>query len=238
MPDYNTPTGTHGTLIIRDDGSTVSFIIQSTNSATSISGGSWSGTVNGTGVGGTFSLSGVGFTVLGSWTVSTNQTVVLNMGATGTSGLGGPTSGSANIVRFTATVPSAPRDTSITDVGVSSMRVNFNSPASDGGAAIIDYLVRVSKNPDLSAYTDYATFGSMLVTGLDPGTQYYCVVYARNSVGYSPASNILTARTIAPVMRRVDGVWRACAVYVKVGGVWRIADPYLKVSGVWRRTRG
>lgn len=192
-------TGTSGYLIIEDNGTVVTFKLQNTSAPTFMSGKSWSGTVNGVSVGGTFSISGAQTITLGSWTVSSSQTVTLNMGATGTSGMGGPTSFSLAIAR--ATVPATPGTPSVSQVTTTGMRLAWALPSS-GGSALTQMLLRRSTVASFATYTDIplgASVTSYVATGLTPDTTYYWRVFARNAKGYSNGSGVRTQSTLPAV---------------------------------------
>jgi len=87
------------------------------------------------------------------------------------------------IPRATAVAPSAPFNVSATP-GDTRVTVRWNSPTSDGGAAISSYTVTASPG----GATCVTTTNACVVTGLSNGTNYTFVVVARNAVGASPAS--------------------------------------------------
>src|ERR1700742_5260417 len=92
MTDYTRSTGNSGTMMIRDTGSTIEFWINANNSTTWSDHIPWSGTVNGASVGGSWYYHpNSGWNRVGAWSVSTSQNVQFNLGNTGTSGFGGPT---------------------------------------------------------------------------------------------------------------------------------------------------
>lgn len=109
MVDHTKATGTAGALIIRDDGVHVTLLLRCNDTSTFVSGASFSRTVNGSTASGALNwASGGGTRVLsGPWTVTTSQTVKLSISATGTQGLGGPTSLSVAISRALPAAPSA-----------------------------------------------------------------------------------------------------------------------------------
>jgi hypothetical protein len=75
------------------------------------------------------------------------------------------------------------------------------APASNGGAAITDYLVQRSPNGSTGWTTindGVSTATSRVVSGLTNGSRYYFRVFAKNAVGMSPASSVVTA---VPTMR-------------------------------------
>lgn len=119
MVDYTGPTGNAGTLIIRDDGSSITLLIACSDGATNIGspGRGWSATINGTPLSGQFTWPSGGGTrvIAGPYAVSTSQTVAFAIAATGTSGLGGPTTISAAINRALPVAPGTPVITRVSD---------------------------------------------------------------------------------------------------------------------------
>lgn len=237
MADYTVGTGTTGTLIIRDDGYNLWAIIKNTGSQTFANGKSWSVQVGGGSASGTFSISGAQEVVVWQGATDSSLYMQLNMGATGTSGLGGPSSVGANI--FRATAPGAPVGYAWSNIGVTTAQINFGGPGSDGGAGIDFYLVRYGKSnpPENGAYVEFTTgTGANPRTGLDPGATYYARVYAHNRVGYSAPSAVSGATTLAPARIKIGGTYRYAVPYIKVAGVYRMALPFVKSGGVYRRT--
>lgn len=232
-------TGTSGELRIEDTGSRVYFIIANSQSATFAYGKSWSGRINGVNVSGKFDINGVD-TVSLSWPVSSPQTVTFTMGATGTSGLGGPTTISAWIAR-PPTAPGTPSVSSIdTDQATFSWSASANSPDRYG--------VYVSLYSDFRSHVFAEWVGSgrsyrLPVGTLNDGTRYYVRVRASNEAGtggYSGAREFWSAPgapTSLAVQRVSDGQhtlsWTRQSTYTGVlidrrtdGGSWqRIASP-------------
>ena len=109
---------------------------------------------------------------------------------------------------FGATATSAPTSVSGTS-GDGQVSVSWSAPASNGGAAISDYVVQYSTSSDRA----YATFSdgtstttSAIVTGLSNNTPYYFRVAAVNSVGtssYSAISTSVTPKSVPPVVSSV-----------------------------------
>lgn len=234
MTDHTTPSGA-GLIMIRDLGSTVQFLVQAGSSSTFANGKTWSATGAGSG---TFNYpTGAPLLLIASATITTSQNVTFNMGATGTSGLGGPTSLTVFLNR--ATVPGAPNISAWSNIGIDRATINFTSPASNGGAAIDYYLVRYGKTnpPESGTYVEFTTgTGLNPRTGLDPGSTYYARVYAHNSQGYGASSAIVSVLTLAPVHVKVGGHYKYAVPYVKVAGVYKAAQPYVKVAGVYKKT--
>ncbi len=101
-------------------------------------------------------------------------------------------------ITIAAVVPGAPTLSGMA-AGDTSATASFSAPASNGGAAIIDYTVSCTPGP----ITATGAVSPITVTGMSNGTLYSCTVRARNSVGSGPVSNAVgvtpAAATVAPV---------------------------------------
>ena len=87
--------------------------------------------------------------------------------------------------------PSAPRDLAVTAVQLTSVGLSWTAPSTDGGGAIVDYVVEYSSNSGStwSTFVDIrSTIRSATVTGLTSGTRYLFRVSAVNSAGQGTAS--------------------------------------------------
>ena len=92
--------------------------------------------------------------------------------------------------------PTAPRSLVAAPTNLSGqVRLTWLAPASNGGAAVTDYIIQRSPNG-----TSWATIGDGVSTatsytafGLINGTRYYFRVFARNAAGTSTASNAVSA---------------------------------------------
>lgn len=73
------------------------------------------------------------------------------------------------------------------------LRLSFTAPASDGGAAILDYTATCQPGALTATVTTAAT--PVVIGGIDEAPAYTCTMTARNDVGTGTASNALT---IAP----------------------------------------
>lgn len=242
MVDYDRSTGEGGVMRIRDDGTTVSFMVRAGYTSSFSGGVPYGWVINGSNVqlsaGNKFAYpTGRPWVTVRSWTVTTTQTVTFRMGASGTSGLGGPTNHSATITR--ATVPGVPRTPSIDNIGPTSMTIKFTAPASNGGAAINGYRVRYGKsNPITSGdYVEFiTTSGTNPVSGLDPGSEYFVQVWARNSVGFGPATAVFSARTLGPIRIKIEGQYRFGIPYVKTDGIYKMTQPMVKSDSIYKKT--
>ncbi len=113
-----------------------------------------------------------------------------------------------------ATAPSAVQNLAGA-VGEEQVVLTWNAPASDGGAAITDYVVsyRETGMPGYSSYADGVTsITGTTVTGLTAGTSYDFRVAAVNSVGTGPNTDI-TGFTPYRTLGSADipGLTMACA---------------------------
>lgn len=199
------PTGTRGTLRIYDNGSNgVEFAIACSDPATNVGSLNWSGFIGGTPVGGSINLpAGFGQRTLGTYTVTSTMNVGFSIPATGTQGLGGPSSISITANRTPpAGVPGAPSWNRVENVTTTGFRLYFNRGAANG-AAHIDEQAEYYTNPAMTgsphwinaigngSYTDPTANGN-----LSPGTTYYIRVRSRNSVGWSAWSSTWTQATL------------------------------------------
>lgn len=234
MTDYTKPTGTTGTLIIHDTGTTVQAIIKNTYAGTFTSGKSWSISVGAGSASGTFSISGAQEVVVWSGPVTSTLVVSFTMGATNSAGLGGPTTLSVTINRSSTPTSGVPGVTlpypAIDQITQTTMRYRF-SAGSNGGAAIDGY--QVGYGTASTVQHSVSSTGTSILTGLAPGTRYNVWSRAHNKNGWGPWSAVRTATTLTGAYIKVNGVWQPALPYVKVGGVWKVALPYVKKNGVW-----
>lgn len=233
MVDYAVGTGATGMLILSDDGHTVRAIIRSSSSLTFANGKTWAINVGGGQASGLFNINGIQDVVVWAGAVTSTLNISFTMGATGTSGMGGPTTLNATIQR--ATVPPAPTSVAIALITHTSMRYQFSGNGT-GGSAITGYDYQYSVNANMSGASiiNAGTSGLVTRTDLLPGTRYYWRSRSRNAVGASGWSGIISGVTLAGVRVRVAGVWRTAIPYVRVAGVWRVCVPYVKHLGVWK----
>ena len=106
----------------------------------------------------------------------------------------GPPSAVASVVP--RTVPTAPRTLTAAPTNELGPRLSWLAPASNGGAAVTDYVVQRSPNGTSGWMTindGVSTATAFTVTGLANGTRYYFRVLARNAAGYSASSNVANA---------------------------------------------
>ena len=107
------------------------------------------------------------------------------------------TSSTTTTTTIAATAPSAPTSVSGTS-GDGQVSVSWTAPASNGGAAITDYIVQysTSSGDSYSTFSDgTSTSTSATVTGLTNNTPYYFKVAAVNSAGTSSYSTVSASVT-------------------------------------------
>lgn len=218
MTDYLQGTGSGGQMMIRDLGNEVQFWIRAGSSVTNVAGlyVSWSSSA-GSYYGATDYPAGGNWHYVVSIYVTTSQTIRFSIGASGTSGLGGPTDFYQAITR--GTIPAAPASQSISPIGYRTMQYNIND-GSNGGLAITSrqYQMATSSGgvPGASIQTMPLTIGSgggVAPTGLLPGTEYFFRGRTVNSAGAGPWSAITSARTKYGLRRWDNGAGAevACA---------------------------
>lgn len=196
MTDYTRSTGNSGTMMIRDTGDWVEFWLNSNNSVTFNHQLPWSYDVNGSSGSGQYDYSAnSGWQRLGSWYVTSSQTVTFNIGATGTSGFGGPTSFSITINR--STVPNPPTLSGPYNVSSSTCDVSITDNW-NGGATIYTHQIGYGTDPwnvqYLSALSGYNTWIS--IGGLAAGTTYYFWARTWNQNGWSGWGNRVSTTTL------------------------------------------
>lgn len=196
MTDYKKSTGSSGTMLIRDNGSTVSFLINANSSSTFAHDMPWGYTVNGTTNNSRQSdySAGSGWLTLGSWTVTDDQTVTFRLFDTGTSGLGGPTTFSVSIDRTSA--PNPPAISSLTP-GSTTVVVKTVDGNNNGGSIDLRQILRNTANTTSGGTFTTATGLTTTIAGLVTGRLYYFWARTHNSKGYSGWSPVKTVTTLA-----------------------------------------
>lgn len=201
MTDYTRGTGSSGTMMIRDlwtptNGNyNVEFWINSNNGSTFSDHIPWSYVDNGV-PSASFSYNypaGAGWRRVGVYNHWSSGNVDFKLGATGTSGFGGPTTLTAYLGR--ATVPPAPTSVSFSNVGSTSLVATFGSNG-DGGSPITEWRVEYGTDPN-APQISVVYNGPTTITGLNPGTTYYFWSRGLNALGagpYSPRTQVTMLR--------------------------------------------
>lgn len=197
MVDYNKPTGSGGTMRIRDLGLVVEFWIAAGSSSTFNHEMPWRYTINGsTSAWQEFDYtSGGGFRKLGQWNVHTSQNVTFFLGDTGTSGLGGPTTFTQFISR--ASAPSTPAAPTLSNITNTSIQVTMVDPANNG-AAIDSREIAYRASNNIVGAINTGNIGAdrtINITGLASGVTWYFWARAHNSVGWSNWSAVRSGGT-------------------------------------------
>lgn len=193
MTDYTKATGNSATMMIRDTGFTVEFWINANNGTTWNAALPWSMVVNGVNSGNLYFnyQPGAGWRRLTEQVVTTSQNVTFKLGASGTSGFGGPTTFTQFINR--QNVPPAPSYPQITNITGTSIHIVFNSQG-DGGSPILEWRVGYGTSPSGPQYY-WPSTGTSDITGLTPGTIWYFWAQGRNANGWGPLTAVNSATT-------------------------------------------
>jgi hypothetical protein len=155
--------------------------------------------------------------------VTNGVAITFTVSASNTASSGPFSAASAAVTPAAVTAPGAPTALSAT-AGNQQIVLAWTAPASNGGAAIIDYSVDYSSNSGSS----WTTFGasqttSRTITGLTNGTSYIVRVAARNSVGYG---GYVTSGSVTPAAPAAG----LSVVSGSPSGEGTVASPYLVAS--------
>lgn len=155
----------------------------------------WAYTANGgtTGWGSYDFPTGGNWQNLGAVYITTSQTITFKLGATGTSGLGGPTDFSQYISR--STIPSPPSLAGPYNVGPNSFDVAITNGA-DNGSAIDMRQIAWGTDPWTAQHYSGPVDWWAHVLSLSPGTTYYVWSRTHNALGWSGWSNRISATTL------------------------------------------
>lgn len=160
------------------------------------------------------------------------------------------------IAARTPVPPSAPRNVTAS-AGPRQLTISWNTPADEGGAPVDRY--RVYFAPVGGSWREWPeplgrTHSMATITGLDPGTTYYAVVYAENGAGLGAQSATASGTThgapgkprqlmatadsgttarlswLAPTNANETGITHYVIYYAVEGGTW---GPWYNGYGYW-----
>ena len=106
-----------------------------------------------------------------------------------------------------ATAPTVPLSLSTSDITTTSLKLNWQAPADDGGSAITSYQVQYkasSSSTWINAPTQGPSPTSHIFTNLDSNTSYDFKVSAINAIGSSPYTSPVSATTLTVSTPPVD----------------------------------
>ncbi len=135
--------------------------------------------------------------------LSAGTAYTFTVAATNSVGTGPDSSASNSVTPTQVNAPGAPTGVSAS-AGVGQATVNWNAPASDGGAPIASY--RITPFIGATAQTPVtvsAPAGSKVISGLTNGTTYTFTVAATNSVGTGADSS--ASNSVTPVSASLPG---------------------------------
>jgi hypothetical protein len=236
MTDYNKSTGNAGTLRIRTTGGRIELWVLCSDGSTNVGSITFQTTINGSAQAVTVSLpAGFGSKLIRSATqASGTQTVVLNMPASGTSGLGGPTNHSQ--VLTLGAVPTAPGPLVVSAITDDSAFFTWGA----AGNAPTTYGVYVARDASFTDYVFQAWVGNVLSRPMNDlfvaDTVYYARNRAANAIGTGPYNATVSFRTSGAggVWVDVGGVWKKCPVVVSDGVAWKPALVKVSDGTAWK----
>jgi len=237
MTDYDKATGNAGTLRIRTTGGKVELWVLCSDGATNVGSVDFTTRLNGGSlVTNTVSLpAGFGSklvrsAVQGAGTLNNE----INIPATGTSGLGGPTSHAKSLTL--GSVPGASGKPTVSNV--TDNDATFSWTAATANPAVTQYGLYVSENSAFTSYVYAAWVGNVLTKTLTnllkPGTKYYARTRAQNSVGIGAYSPTTEFTTVNPGVYESDGVaWKPREVWTSESGAWHKAELFVSNGTAW-----
>ena len=186
--DYTKGTGNGGLMLIRDTGWSIEMQIKAGSTSTWKNDIPFQVYINGVYHNGTFNYpTGAAWVTVYAENVSTTQSVEFYIGATGTSGLGGPTDFWQQINRAPAGGPPTIDSTYYADSITSSSFWAVNLIVNPNGGTLIDTQMQVNTAPTEAGSTlaQLGSFGNMWMGGLYRATVYYFRVrVANNTYGW------------------------------------------------------
>lgn len=144
----------------------------------------------------------------------------------------GPWSARASAIPFR--VPPAPSAVSLSLITQNSLRTAFSSTG-DGGTPVREWQLAYGQDPN-TPQVYVPSNGTLDLSNLDPGKQYYFWARGRNDVGWGAYSPRSQATLMAGARVNDGGIWKRAVPYVKDGGAWKLARPWAKSGGVWKET--
>lgn len=202
-------TGTSGTLylyytIVNSNANTRTYtvrvraLIQNDSGPTFVNGASWS--IESWGASGSFSIQGAEtITVYDGQTTITldaagngrTTSQVFTMGATGTSGLGGPTALQEDLwLPALKILPAAPTNMAAQYVSDTQIKLTWTQPSSGSNGGVVNHVIQRRKNQPAGVGTEVGWDSGTIIAptttatvNVDPNEKWEFRVYARNSVG-------------------------------------------------------
>lgn len=136
----------------------------------------------------------------------------------------------------THAVPDAPSKPTFSEVTQTSVKVSFQTNATNG-AAITSNTIGYGLSSAGPTNTFATTLTSSTVLGLIPGETYYFWVRSTNTYGNSVWSGWAMVILVAGAWVDVNGVKTRAVPYVRHNGLWKVAKPYVKIAGMWKGTQ-
>lgn len=200
MATYTKSTGATGTMYIHDNGTTIEFLINAGQTSTWVARMPWRYTINNKTSAWQYynHTSGGGTRSLGVFTPGRyDQTVKFELGDTGSYGLGGPTTLTANIKRVSE--PPKPPPWKITSVRDQSVSGTYPDVIDNGGSPLTKVELRYGKSSDMTSSSNTTIVipnnVSYTVQNLSRDTVYYFWIRYTNAIGTGLWSDYAAVRT-------------------------------------------
>ena len=145
----------------------------------------------------------------------------------------------SNSILYTDRIPKPPAPGSAptySQITPTTARASWGPSGNNNGSAVLDYLLRLHTNPNVTAagYVDYqqnTLFKDL--TGLKPGVTYYAAVYPRNAIGYGARTATTSFKTLSGAYVGKSSSFQGAEVLVGKGGVFVTASIYIGKGGTF-----
>lgn len=143
-------------------------------------------------------------------------------------------------MRTAAGKPTAPLNPVANDLAPTSLTLEWDAPASDGGVAITQYTVQRARDAAFSVDSTTFTTGTareLDFTNLEPSTPYFFRVAATNSAGIGPWSATVEVMTVSGAYYSNGSSWLPAGVFRSDGANWVPVELAVSNGTSWLEAR-